>query len=145
MSRNNIPQGNCDFLSTKWLINVNRSSRSTDCAAENSKPRFMFRDQRGDQPCKIEKIARVSRAILACPCARCASQTTHGHARIARVSRAILACPCVCPTDDFNASLQCMTSMHQRDAGMLLYHYSSSARSKSKAKTSNPVLCPAVQ
>ena len=27
--------------------------------------------------------------------ARCASQKTHGHARIARVLRAILACPCV--------------------------------------------------
>ena len=50
--RNKIPQGNCDFLSTKCFINVNRSSRSTDCAAENSKPRIMLRDQRGDQPSK---------------------------------------------------------------------------------------------
>ena len=50
--RNNIPQGNCDFLCTKCFINVNRSSWSTDCAAENSKPRVMLRDQRGDQPSK---------------------------------------------------------------------------------------------
>ena len=36
--RNKISQGNCDFISTKCFTNVNRSSGSTDCAAENSKP-----------------------------------------------------------------------------------------------------------
>ena len=50
--RNNIPQGNCNFLSTKCFINVNRSSGSTDCAAENSKPRVMLRDKRRDPPSK---------------------------------------------------------------------------------------------
>ena len=50
--RNNIPQGYCNFLSTnlKCFINVNRSSWSTDCVAEDSKPQVMLRDQRGDQP-----------------------------------------------------------------------------------------------
>ena len=50
--RNKIPQDNCDFLSTKCFKNVYRSSCSTDGAAENSKPRVMLRDQRGDQPSK---------------------------------------------------------------------------------------------
>ena len=50
--KNKIPQGNCDFILTKCFINVNRSSGSTNCAAENSKPRVMHRDQRGDQPIK---------------------------------------------------------------------------------------------
>ena len=50
--RNNIPQGNCDFLSTKCFININLSLWSTHCAAENSKPRIMLRDQCGDQPSK---------------------------------------------------------------------------------------------
>ena len=50
--RNKIPHGNCDFLSTKCFINVNQSSCSTDCAAEDSKPRVMPRDQRGNQPSK---------------------------------------------------------------------------------------------
>ena len=40
------------FSSDQMFINVNRSSWSTDCAAENSKPRVMLRDQRGDQPSK---------------------------------------------------------------------------------------------
>ena len=31
--RNNIPQGSCNFLSKKCLINVNQSSQSADCAA----------------------------------------------------------------------------------------------------------------
>ena len=48
--RNNIPPGNCDFLCTKCFINVNRWSWSTDCVVEDSKPRVMLRDQRGDQP-----------------------------------------------------------------------------------------------
>ena len=50
--RNKIPRGNCDFLSTKCFININLSSWSTDCAAENSKPRVMCQDQRGVQPSK---------------------------------------------------------------------------------------------
>ena len=50
------------FLYTKCFINVNRSSWSTDCAAQNSKPRVLLRDQHGDQPSKIEKIS-ISRAI----------------------------------------------------------------------------------
>ena len=50
--RNNIQQGNCNFLSTKRFINVNLSSQSIDCAAENSKPWVMPWDQRGDQPSK---------------------------------------------------------------------------------------------
>ena len=50
--RNKIPKGNCDFLCTKCFINVDRSSWSTDFAAEDSKPRVMLRDQRGDQPSK---------------------------------------------------------------------------------------------
>ena len=48
----NIPQGNCNFLSTKCVINLNWSSWSTDCAAQNSKPRVMLYDWRGDQPSK---------------------------------------------------------------------------------------------
>ena len=60
--RNKIPQRNCNFISTKCFISVNRSSWLTDCAAKISKPRFMLRDQRGDQPKKIEKIS-ISRAI----------------------------------------------------------------------------------
>ena len=43
-SRNNITQGNCNFLSTKCLINVNQSSWSTDCAVENSRPWLMLQD-----------------------------------------------------------------------------------------------------
>ena len=46
------------------IHNVNRSSCSTDCAAEDSKPRVMLQDQLGDHPLasKIEKIS-ISRAI----------------------------------------------------------------------------------
>ena len=50
--RNKIHQGNCDFNSTKCFINVNWSSCSTDCAAENSKPPVMLWDQSEDQPSK---------------------------------------------------------------------------------------------
>ena len=51
--RRNIAQGNCNFLSTKCFINVNRSPQSTDCAAKNSIHRVMLRDQRGYWPSKI--------------------------------------------------------------------------------------------
>ena len=62
--RNNIPQGNFDFISTKYFINVNRSSCSKDCATENPKPRDMLRDQPGDQPSKNWEIpGSISRAI----------------------------------------------------------------------------------
>ena len=50
--RNKIPQRKQKFLSTRCSINVNRSSWPTDCAEENSKPRFMLQNQRGDQPSK---------------------------------------------------------------------------------------------
>ena len=50
--RNNIPQGDCYFLLSKCLINVNRSPWSTYCAAENLKPWAMLRVQRGDWPSK---------------------------------------------------------------------------------------------
>ena len=50
--RNKIPQGNCDFISTKCFMNVNRSSGSTECAAESSKPRVMLWDQHMDSPSK---------------------------------------------------------------------------------------------
>ena len=43
--RNNIPQGNCNFLLTKCLINVNWSLWSTVCAAEYLKPWVMLWDQ----------------------------------------------------------------------------------------------------
>ena len=45
--------------------NVYRSSWSTDCAAENSRPRVVFWNQRGDQPSKIpvEKFS-ISRATV---------------------------------------------------------------------------------
>ena len=62
--RNKIAQGNCDFLSTKCFININWSSRSTECAAENSKPRVMLQDQRGEQP---SKICLLGTCILSLP------------------------------------------------------------------------------
>ena len=46
--RNNIQQGNCEFLSTKCFMNINRSLWSADYFVENWKPRVMLWDQRGD-------------------------------------------------------------------------------------------------
>ena len=48
--RNTIPQENCNFLLTKYFKNVNWSSWSTECAAENLKPQIMLWGQHGDQP-----------------------------------------------------------------------------------------------
>ena len=50
--RNKIQQGNSIFISTKCFINVNWSSWSTDCAAENSKPWVLLQDRRGVQTSK---------------------------------------------------------------------------------------------
>ena len=44
----NSGKENCDFLSTKCLINVDWSLQSTDCAVENLKPQVMLLDWRGD-------------------------------------------------------------------------------------------------
>ena len=55
-----IPQGNCDFLCTKCFININRSSLSTDSAAENSIPQVLLLDQRGDQPSKTWENLKFS-------------------------------------------------------------------------------------
>ena len=60
--RNKILQGNCDFISTKCFINVNRSSGSTDCAAENSKLELCIGTNVGTNQAKIEKMS-ISRAI----------------------------------------------------------------------------------
>ena len=51
--RNKIPHRNFEFHPTKCFINVNQLSWWTNCAAENSKPQDMLRDQRGDSPSKI--------------------------------------------------------------------------------------------
>ena len=64
--RNKIPQGNCDFISTKCFINVNQSSWSTDCAALQRQKtwnlKLCFWTNVGTKQAKIEKIS-ISLAI----------------------------------------------------------------------------------
>ena len=57
--------GNCDFLSSNSFINVVRSSWSTNCAAESSKPLVMLSSlgpTLGTKKAKFEKIS-IFRAI----------------------------------------------------------------------------------
>ena len=61
LRRNKIPDGNCDFLSTKSFINTNQSSCSTDCVAED-----MLWDQRRDQPSKNWENPDFSRLPRKC-------------------------------------------------------------------------------
>ena len=61
LRKNKIPDWNCDFLSTKSFININQSSCSTDCVAED-----MLWDQRRDQPSKNWENPDFSRLPRKC-------------------------------------------------------------------------------
>ena len=61
--KNNIPQGSCDFRSTKRFINVNQSSLSTDFGWKTRNLELCSGTNVGTNQAKFEKNS-ISRAIL---------------------------------------------------------------------------------
>ena len=58
-SSNNSPQGDCDFLKTKGLVNVHEWSWATNVQVKHSKPESCFGTNVGADKVKIEKISIV--------------------------------------------------------------------------------------